>query len=177
MIIFFVGWAFSPSTPHPSYKIEVKTPPKYCSTGNFPCYRRPKVVWAVQQTPDAIRLNLCLPYLTPKAGCKPVHASGWNEVTVSMEPPPRPRLQRSASARPAPLRRSGSLFQLLQRVPSFRNGVWGSTDDDYSSSGDEELHPPAPPSPAVSAQEAKVGPVFVFVSAQRFGDSFLVLQR
>lgn len=102
-----------------------------------------------------------------------MHASCWNEVVISMEPPPRPRLQRSASARPAPLRRSGSLFQLFQRVPSFRNGGWGSNDDDYSSSGDEELHPLAPPSPAISAEKAKVGPVFVFIAARQFYTAFL----
>ncbi|CAM9284097.1 unnamed protein product, partial [Ascophyllum nodosum] len=64
-------------------------------------------------------------------------------------PPPRPRLQRSASERPAPLRRSSSLFGALGRVP------WSTNDDDhFSSSGDDEP-PPAPPSPSLSAEEAK----------------------
>lgn len=66
----------------------------------------------------------------------------------------RPRLQRSISERPAPLRRSGSLFGLLSRVPPFRNSAWGIDDcDDYTSSEDE---PPAPPSPTISPEEAKV---------------------
>lgn len=67
---------------------------------------------------------------------------------------PRPRLQRSLSERPAPLRRSGSVFGLFSRVPTFRNG-WGVEDvDDYCSSAEDELF--APPSPTVSPEEAKV---------------------
>ena len=78
-------------------------------------------------------------------------------------PPPRPRLQRSASERPAPLRRSSSLFGALGRVP------WSTNDDDhFSSSGDDEP-PPAPPSPSLSAEEAKASKRAVLPSVGRVG--------
>ncbi|CAM9446221.1 unnamed protein product, partial [Ectocarpus sp. 6 AP-2014] len=61
----------------------------------------------------------------------------------------RPRLQRSASER-GTLQRSSSLFGLLGRVP------WPTNEDDhYSSSGEDEQYPVAPPSPVVSQEEAK----------------------
>lgn len=72
---------------------------------------------------------------------------------------PRSRLHRSISARPAPLRRSSSLFGVFGRVP------WVSLDDDnFSSSGEDE--PPAPPSPAVSIEEAKASVWCVLFSVQ-----------
>lgn len=63
----------------------------------------------------------------------------------------RPRLQRSASARDS-LQRSNSLLRLIGRVP------WDSNDphDEYYPSSDEETVV-APPSPAVSQEDAKVG--------------------
>lgn len=66
----------------------------------------------------------------------------------------RPRLQRSASARGA-LQRSNSLIRLLGRVP------WASNDDEYFSSSEEEVV--APPSPAVSLEDAKVGLLFAML--------------
>lgn len=71
----------------------------------------------------------------------------------------RLRLQRSFSERPAPLRRSSSFFDLLGRVS------WASDKDGhYTSSEEDELPPPTPPSPVVSMEEAKVSGVYFALS-------------
>lgn len=63
-------------------------------------------------------------------------------------------MQRSFSERPAPLRRSSSFFDLLGRVS------WASDKDgNYTSSEEDELPPPTPPSPVVSMEEAKASGV------------------
>lgn len=84
----------------------------------------------------------------------PVHAS-LNHGNIGMDHSQQRRgMQRSFSERPAPLRRSSSFFDLLGRVS------WASDKDgNYTSSEEDELPPPTPPSPVVSMEEAKASGV------------------
>lgn len=87
----------------------------------------------------------------PQRRACPVNgASDSRGKRIAMSGNGRPRLQRSASER-GTLQRSGSFLGMLGRVP------WSTNDDDYySSSGEEGGALPAPPSPLVSQEAAKV---------------------